>query len=396
MRALFRSMPGALACALVLALVTCPAEAIAPLVMVARQIVQQMIKNFVEGQIDGAIRSSFGPCKSDLAEDAIQRRRQLTGMIGGVGGALPMNIPGMGNMSAMMQGARSAAGGTGGANAMGGLSNIGGAASALNDPRLSGAAQAAGRAEKGLQTAQEVSDKAAQVSNAADRIADTANEVSGGASPITGAAGMPAMASGLAGMPGRMAGGPMGGMPIAAGGGGGLAGLAAGVPGMPSSMPGGAAMPNGMDMQAMMAKMQEMMSGPPLSPAEFDELVDKLERFGKVSEAVNPGTGCSADDYRRLLSRTMVSSNPQARQMSAGMMRMLYSTFKDMDQKFEHSSEIFAQMSPQERAEYVDTIGADLKNGPPQARRAFGAMLDNGLLRPPEDMAAALRARIAD
>ena len=156
-------------------------------------------------------------------------------------------------------------------------------------------------------------------------------------------------------------------------------------------------MPNGMDMQAMLAKMQAMMQGPPLSPAEFDDLVAKLERWGKVSDAVKPGSACSAEDYRRLFGRMSVASgDPRASQLSAGMMRMIYSTFQDVERKFAQSGELFAQMSPADRAEYVDSLSAELKSGPPQNRRAFLAMLDNGLMQPPQDMVIAFHERLAD
>ena len=56
------------------------------------------------------------------------------------------------------------------------------------------------------------------------------------------------------------------------------------------------------DIAGAMAMLQQMMSAPPLSDAEFDDFVRRLERFGKVAESMSTGSpaaptntgGCSA------------------------------------------------------------------------------------------------------
>lgn len=70
-------------------LVIYPAQAAGPLVLIAKQLVQQIIVDFIEARIADTIRASFGPCKADLAEDAIQGSRAISGMLrGGSSGGL--------------------------------------------------------------------------------------------------------------------------------------------------------------------------------------------------------------------------------------------------------------------------------------------------------------------
>ena len=86
-----------------------PAQAVAPAVLIAKEIVKQIIFDFVEARIEDGIRASFGPCKADLAEDAVKHSRTLTGLLRSSGG-------GMANIGA-----------PGGASSLGGLSNLGAA-----------------------------------------------------------------------------------------------------------------------------------------------------------------------------------------------------------------------------------------------------------------------------
>jgi hypothetical protein len=55
-----------------------------------------------------------------------------------------------------------------------------------------------------------------------------------------------------------------------------------------------------------MAAIQQMMSAKLLDAAELDDLPRTLERFGKTAEAIEPGTGCRANDYRCLFARVSV------------------------------------------------------------------------------------------
>jgi hypothetical protein len=68
----------------------------------------------------------------------------------------------------------------------------------------------------------------------------------------------------------------------------------------------------GGDMAGAMAMLQQMMSAPPLTDAEFDDFVRRLERFGKVAESIEPGIACSADDYRRMLGTVRVAGGPMS------------------------------------------------------------------------------------
>jgi hypothetical protein len=360
------------ACLLIAAFASLPAQAFAPLVLLAKEMAKQFIRNFIEGRIDDAIRASFGPCKRDIAQDVIQRRRQLTGPLEGGGGPMPGigGLASLGNLGAAMGALRGAGGAMGGgAINPGNIPSMADMAAAAGNSRVASVAQAAGRAQEGEQVVEQASSVIAKASSAADQVSSAADRVAGATAEVQAAAGT----AGIAGISTGAHPGGMPGMPMGAG-------------------------PGGIDMQAAMSMMQQMMSGPPLSPAEFDDLIVKLVRWGKVSEAVYPGTGCSEEDYRRLLGRASVTAarDPRGGAMYGGMLRMIYTTFQDMEQKFARADELFLQMTPQDRADYVETMSADLKSGVPENRRAFLAILDQGLLHPPQDMLAALRQQLAD
>ncbi|MGZ9058867.1 MAG: hypothetical protein ACXW14_06445, partial [Burkholderiaceae bacterium] len=153
--------------------------------------------------------------------------------------------------------------------------------------------------------------------------------------------------------------------------------------------------------QQAMAMMQQMMNAKPLDAAEMNELALILESFGKVSEAIQPGSACSADDYRRQFARmtAMTAAQPglgaQGGAMMNGVMRMMYTSFKDMQRSTAEAEKLFAQMNAEDRAEYVQTTLAEMKDQPPEGRRAFLAMIDAGMLGMPDDMKAAFRKQLA-
>ena len=258
-----------------------PVHAVGPLVMVAHQLVQQIVGDFIDARIADSIRASFGPCKADLAQDAIDRTPSVTALLRGAGGA--PNLDAIGNLGNF-----------------GNTGNLGAAAGALGK-----ASDVAGRAD---------ADKAAGV-----------------------------LAPAIAGSAGSM---DLNHLMQSAGG-----------------MPG---MAGGADMQQAMAAMQQAMGGSPLDAAEMDDLALILERFGKVGDALSPGTGCSAGDYRRLFLRMSASSAdpripPQLAAMTGGVLRMMYTNFKDMERTLAAAGETFGKMDPIDRAAYVETTVSDMK-----------------------------------
>ena len=333
--------------AAVLALASPPSTAVGPLVLVAKQIVQGFVKDFIEQRIDQAIRASFGPCKADLAEAAVATRRSLTGGIGG-------GVSGLGALGAV-----------------GGLGTAG-AALRVGVPGPGGALANAGAAAAALQaTTGGMPGAAAATLGAATPLAGmgaTAIGAGSGAEMLPGMPGMPgaAMLSGMPGMPGTA--NALGSMAAVGAGG-------------------------GADIAGAMAMLQQMMSAPPLSDAEFDDFVRRLERFAKVAESIEPGIACSADDYRRMLGTLRVAGGPMSG-MGGGMLRLLHTQLRDAEQRLAETSTMFEQMGPDDRAETVEGLAADLRSGPPEGRRATLAMVDTGMLRMPPDMAAALRARL--
>ncbi|MEO7404971.1 MAG: hypothetical protein ABIU95_15005 [Burkholderiales bacterium] len=369
-------MTRSLACLLALVLVSYPAHAVAPLVLIAKEIIQQTIKSFIEDRIADSIRASFGPCKGDLAEDAIQRSRAVTGLLGrggpgGMGGVGAMNIPNMNvpNIAGALGGGRAA--------------ELAGGAAGISD-RVAGAASTA---------------------SAVGNVAGTAGAVAGAAG-ATGVAGVAGSVAGIAGMGGMGMGAMMPGGADAEALFGRMNRLAQSSAGMPNVATLGAtgAAGGGIDPQQMMAQIQQMMGGggAPLSPAEMNELANTLERFGKVSESIEPGSGgCSADDYRRLFGRLTITSadprlGPMAAMMSGGVLRSIYTSFQKMEASFVEAEETFNKMSPEDRAEYVDTTVADLKDRSPKEKQMYVAFLDSGLIGAPADMRAALRKRLTE
>ena len=332
--------------AAVLALVSPPAPAVGPLVLIAKQIVQGFVKDFVEQRIDQAIRASFGPCKADLAEAAVATRRNLTGAIGGGG------VPGLGALGAL--------GGSGAA----------GTALRAGMPMPGGGLGSAGMSGAALQA--------------------MTGGVPGGSAAALGAVALPGSSAAALGALAAQAGTTM--PAIGAGGG---AALLSTMPGAatalgPTGAPGGA---GGADMANAMAMLQQMMSAPPLTDPEFDDFVRRLERFGKVAESIEPGIACSADDYRRMLGTIRVAGGPMSG-MGGGMLRFMHSQLLEAEQRLAETATMFEQMSPADRADTVESLAADLRSGPPEGRRATLAMMDAGMLRMPPDMAAALRARL--
>ena len=358
-----------------------PAQAVAPAVLIAKEIVKQIIFDFVEARIEDGIRASFGPCKADLAEDAVKQSRTLTGLLRGSGGGGLANIGALGN-----------------AGNLGSLSSLG----------------AAGGQVRAVRNLQNVQSTAESVAGAANLIGaagggDAALAVGQIAGTVSGAAGMAGSAASVSGAAG--AAGALGGIPNVGGIGGmgalsALGGQAVGGADMTAAMsqmiPQGTGMAGvgGADMQQAMAMMQQMMNAKPLDAAEMNELALILESFGKISEAIQPGSACSADDYRRQFARmTAMTAQPglgaQGGAMMNGMMRMMYTSFKDMQRSTAEAEQLFLKMNAEERAEYVQTTVVEMKDQPPEGRRAFLAMIDAGMLGMPADMRDAFRNQLA-
>ena len=357
-----------------------PAQAVGPAVLIAKELVKQIIFDFVQARVEDAIRASFGPCKADLAEDAVTQSRTLTGLLRGSGG-------GMASLGAL-----------GGAGNLGSLSSLGAAGGQVRTVRnlqnvQSTASSVAGAAN--LASAAGGGDGAlaiGQIAGTVSGVAGTAAGMAGSAASVTGAAGA---VGAIGGMP-NMAG--MGGLNALVGQAGGSAEAMAA---MSQMMPSGASVPGmgGADMQQAMAMMQQMMNAKPLDAAEMNELALILESFGKISEAIQPGSACSADDYKRQFMRvsamSMQPGMPQGGAMMGGVLRMMYTSFKEMQRSTAEAEQVFQQMNAEDRAEYVQTTVAEMKDQPPEGRRAFLAMIDSGMLGMPVDMRAAFRKQLA-
>ncbi|HVE88422.1 MAG TPA: hypothetical protein VNA44_01870 [Burkholderiaceae bacterium] len=344
-----------------------PAQAIAPAVLIAKEIVKQIIFDFVEARIEDSIRASFGLCKADLAEDAVKTSRTLTGLLRGSSGAGLSNVSALGNV--------------------GNLGNLG---------AVSGQA----RTVHNLQNVQSTADSVASAAHLVGAAGggDAATAIAQVAGTVAGTAGTTA---GIAGSASSLTGG-VGGVGALSGLGGQAIGNADAMAAMSRMLPSGAGMASmgGADMQQAMAMMQQMMNAKPLEAAEINELATILESFGKISEAIQPGTACSAEDYRRQFMRiTATSAQPglgaQGGAMAGGVLRMMYTSFKDMQRSTAEAEQMFLKMSAEDRVEYVQTTLAEMKDQPPEGRRAFLAMIDAGMFGMPEDMRSAFRKQLA-
>lgn len=333
-----------------LALLSFPTQAAGPLVLIAKQLVQAIIIDVIEAQVADMIRASFGPCKADLAEDAVDQSRKAFDLLRSRGG--PPGLGAVGNLGSL----GSAAGALGAApNAAAGASSV-----------LTGAASALGGSD-------------------AARAAGALSSASGAMGSATATRGMEALGA-LGGQFGAQ---------LGSGGSAELERLMQSAGGMPNMAAAG-----GADMQQALAMMQQMQNAKPLSPAELEELVLMLERFGKVADAIEPGTGCSAGDYRRIFARASVATadprlGGQPAAMISGVFRTLHTSLKDIDVKSAEAAQTFSKMGPEDQADFVASTVADLRARPPEQRRAFIAMLDAGMLGIPENMARTLRAQIA-
>ena len=356
-----------------------PAQAAGPAVLIVKEIVKQIIFDFVQARIEDTIRASFGPCKADLAEDAVKQSRTLTGLLRGSGGGGMPNVGALGNVGSL--GSLGAVGGQ--ARAVRNLQNVQSTADSV-----ASAAHLVGAAGGG-----EGATAVGQVAGAVAGTAGTAAGIAGSAASVTGAAGAAGALGAVPSIGGMGALSALSGQAI-----GGADAMAA----MSQMMPSGGAVPGmgGADMQQAMAMMQQMMNAKPLDAAEINELALILESFGKIAEAIQPGSACSADDYRRQFMRiTAVSAQPglgpQGGAMMGGVLRTMYTSFKDMQRSTAEAEKLFQQMSAEDRAEYVQTTVAEMKDQPPEGRRAFLAMIDSGMLGMPEDIRAAFRKQLA-
>jgi hypothetical protein len=151
-------------------------------------------------------------------------------------------------------------------------------------------------------------------------------------------------------------------------------------------MPGGGAMDPAMaaQMQQMMAAMQ---TAQPLTPAEVDELVDRLVVLSKAMPDVE--LPCSPGDLN--LAFNMSASMP----MASGPLRMMLTQFRDMDLRFKEVADTFAKMSSAEQSEAIDLMAADAAALGPDERKQLAGFLQSDLFGLPPAVREQLRARIA-
>lgn len=333
-----------------------PAQAFDPVTLIAKEIVKQVIRDFIQNRVEASLRATLGPCRMAMAEMGVGpdaalvkgvRKATSMGLDSALGapGASFANMPGMDVMK-----------------------NAAGAGGMPNMPNMAGLPNTTGMPQ------------------------------------VPGMTGLPQMPAGLPNLPNLP---QMPGMPAE------MAGVAAmaGVPGAGMAMPsmgGITTMPMGADagkmqelMQSqgslsglppgaamspqMMAMVQQMSTQGPLSPAEADELG---EHFYKIAKAFPDMSECSPEDTRTFIkfSATMP--------MTSGMMRPILDAMRQMDASFAEARQTFAQMTPEQRQEYVAVMTDDLSAADEEQRKLFLRMIEGDLFGMPEEMRAELQAAL--
>jgi len=137
----------------------------------------------------------------------------------------------------------------------------------------------------------------------------------------------------------------------------------------------------------MLDALREMQAARPLSATEIDEFV---QRYGRMASLMPDQGMCSPESLRRLLTLTPITAIP----MAAGQIRTMSSALAEMDAQFAQARRTYAAMSPAEREEHVRLMTEEIDQWDDEPRRLFARMLDTDALGVPQDMRAALRARL--
>jgi hypothetical protein len=117
------------------------------------------------------------------------------------------------------------------------------------------------------------------------------------------------------------------------------------------------------DAEEMVAMLRE---SKPLSSAEVDEFVAIYERFSKI---VPDSAQCSPESLRRVLAPAMVMP------MTAGPVRMMLRSFRELDREMSEARRTFAAMTPEDRADFVRQMSDQIEDWSEVDRQAFASLL---------------------
>jgi len=104
----------------------------------------------------------------------------------------------------------------------------------------------------------------------------------------------------------------------------------------------------------------------PLSSAEVDEFVAIYERFAKLAP---DSAQCSPESLRRVLAPAMVMP------MTAGPVRMMLRSFRELDKEMSEARRTFAAMTPEDRADFVRQMSEQIEDWSEADRQVFASLL---------------------
>lgn len=289
-------------------------QAALPLALLGKQIVHSIVEALVEDAIHASMRALLGPCDGALASAALTNLQALAGSRGAVPG-LPAGIPAV---PPGMAGAVGASSGAVGAGALAGVGTaiagpgaLSGPVGALASEMASSMGMAGGAAGFNPQIRQMI--EASREEELRERRAEQAKR---GLTPAQIEAEDRRIASEQL-----------------------------------------------REAEEMVAMLRE---SKPLSGAEVDEFVAIYERFSKIAP---DSAKCSPESLRRVLAPAMVMP------MTAGPVRMMLRSFRELDGEMSEARRTFAAMTPEDRADFVREMSGQIEDWSETDRQTFASLL---------------------
>lgn len=291
-----------------------PLEAALPLALLGKQIVQSIVEALVEDAIHASLRALLGPCDGALASAALTNLQAVVGSRGAVPG-LPAGIPAVPPGMAAAVGASSGAVGAGAlagvGTAIAGPGALSGPVGAVASDMASSLGMGGGAGGFSPQIRQMIEE-----SREEELRERRAEQKKRGLSPAQ----IEAEDRQIAKEQLR-------------------------------------------DAEEMVAMLRE---SKPLSSAEVDEFVAIYERFSRI---VPDSAQCSPESLRRVLAPAMVMP------MTAGPVRMMLRSFRELDREMSEARRTFAAMTPEDRADFVRQMSDQIEDWSEVDRQAFASLL---------------------
>jgi len=289
-------------------------EAALPLALLGKQIVQSIVESLVEDAIHASLQALLGPCDGALASAALTNVQTIVGSRGAIP-ALPAGMP------SLPAGMAAAAGASAGANGAGALAGVG---TAIAGPgALSGPI---GAVATDMASSLGMSGGAEGFSPQIRQMIEQAREEE---------------------MRERRADQKQRGL----------------TPAQIEAEDRQIAKEQLQEAEEMVAMLRD---SKPLSGAEVDEFVAIYERFAKLAP---DSAQCSPESLRRVLAPAMVLP------MTAGPVRMMLRSFRELDKGMAEARRTFAAMTPEDRADFLRQMSEQIEDWSEMDRHAFASLL---------------------